>query len=63
MERLKERVRVEDRLDVEGGVSSTKRGIWMPDGSPVDVETIAQQFGVSQEKANEIAGRLKERSS
>jgi len=54
---------VEDRLDVEGGVSSTKRGIWMPDGSPVDVETIAQQFGVSQEKANEIAGRLKERSS
>jgi hypothetical protein len=54
---LKEVVRVKDRIAVVGGLSSTGRGIRMPDGSPVPVETIMKEFGVSREQAEEIAKR------
>ena len=54
---LKELVRVKDRLLVKGGVSSSMRGIRQPDGSPVPVEVIMREFGVSREQAEEIADR------
>lgn len=54
---LKDVVRLKDRLTVKGGVSSTERGIRMPDGSPVPVEVIMREFDVSREKAEEIASR------
>jgi len=54
---FKELVRVKDRLLLKGGVSSTGRGIRMPDGSPVPVEVIMREFGVSREQAEEIAKR------
>ena len=54
---LKDVPQVVDRIQVIGGVSSTGRGIRMPDGAPVPVEIIMQQFGVNREKAEEIAAR------
>ncbi len=55
---MKERVRVEDRLRVFGGRKAREsRGIRMPDGSPVTVETIMKTHGVTRERATEIARR------
>lgn len=54
---LKDVPRVMDRIQIVGGVSSTGRGIRMPDGTEVPVELIMEKFGVSQEKAEEIAAR------
>ena len=54
---IKEAVRVRDRLTVTGGVSSTKCGISMSDGSPVPVEKIMVEFGICREKAEKIAMR------
>ncbi len=57
MKFFKDIVRLKDTLKVSGGVSSTGRGIRMPDGSPVPVETIMREFGVSQEEAEKISKR------
>lgn len=54
---LKETARVRDRITLTGGVSSTGQGIRMPDGSPVPVEKIMVEFGVSREEAEKIAAR------
>lgn len=54
---LKEVTRVRDRVFVEGGVSSSGRGIRMPDGSPVPVEVIMREFGVPRAEAEKIAAR------
>lgn len=50
---------MKDILRVVGGVSSTPthQGIRMSDGSPVPVEVIMEQFGVSREEAEKIARR------
>jgi hypothetical protein len=54
---FKEVARVRDKLIVEGGVSSTGRGIRMPDGTAVPVEKIMVEFGVSRQEAEKIALR------
>jgi hypothetical protein len=56
---FKEAVRIRDTLTVTLSkvVSSSRRGVFMADGSPVPVETIQEAFGVSRERAEEIARR------
>lgn len=56
---LKEKARVLDSLRVVGGGRRGPpfRGMRMPDGSPVPVETIMEQFGVDRARAEAIAKR------
>ncbi len=51
--------RVLDRIRVSGGAGRAKfRGIRLPDGSPVPVEVVMEQFQVSREAAEKIAARM-----
>lgn len=50
----KDTARVVDSLKIFGGTKSTRGGIFMDDGSPVPVELIMEQFGVSQDEAERI---------
>jgi hypothetical protein len=55
---LKERTKVLDSLRIFGGRRAAgERGMRMPDGSPVPVEHIMKTFGVTRERAVEIAQR------
>lgn len=55
---LKDRPKVFDQIRVLGGGPKPRyRGIRLPNGEPVPVETIMEKFGVSREEAELIAQR------
>lgn len=55
---MKETQKVVDRVSMLGGGRGPKwRGMRMPDGSPVSVETIMRTHGVDRERAEKIAQR------
>ena len=57
--KLKQPVRIMDRLSMKGGLFSHKKGgLVSKDGNPVDPELIAQAFQVSLDEAKEISRRL-----
>ena len=59
MKKLKESTRIRDRLLIEGGsFTHRKGGIVSKDGKPVDPEVVAKAFGVSVEEAVDISRRL-----
>jgi hypothetical protein len=56
---FKDKPRLFDRIRVFGGdKKATFRGMRMEDGSTVPVETIMKQFGVTKERAAQIAKRM-----